>query len=57
MGGGMGLRPNRQIIAEHKGYMRIDGIEGFGTKVLIRIPRTVDSNTTTIRRRNHGDSG
>jgi len=47
VGVGMGLCRARQIIAEHKGYMLIDSIEGIGTKVLIRIPRTVDSYTAT----------
>ena len=43
VGVGMGLCRARQIIAEHKGDLRIDGVQGIGTKVLIRIPRTVDS--------------
>jgi PAS domain S-box-containing protein len=41
VGVGMGLCRAQRIIAEHKGNLRIESVEGIGTKALIRIPRAV----------------
>lgn len=41
VGIGTGLCRAQRIISEHKGNLRIESMEGIGTKVLIRIPRTI----------------
>ena len=38
VGVGMGLCRVKRIISEHKGEMKVDGMPGEGTKVIIRLP-------------------
>jgi signal transduction histidine kinase len=44
-GVGMGLCRARQIIADHGGDLRMESIEGVGTKVRIRMPGAMDPST------------